>query len=153
MKLAWHDFRAERYCNIFESLLRIRTCTRYFDLPTDISFMKNKWQKAVYLTPPYFSYIFLRWNKQTHFSPLCSLVVFLSTYSGTELDTNVLHAAFIRQVGFQPKALAVPNYYKLFPSLSTFLLNLRWLINSSQRSLWSGAENVSHLSIFSASQF
>lgn len=41
MQPAWHDFRAERCCNISESLLYdIRICTHCFDLPKDMSFMK-----------------------------------------------------------------------------------------------------------------
>lgn len=149
MQPAWHDFSAERCCNISESLLYdIRMCTHWFDLPKDMSFMKingvslnQNHGRTQSIEHQLILVAFSRGeiNKCALF--ICVLPCgFLNTYTGTELDMNTLHAAFIRRAELQPKALTVPDYYKQFPVFNWFPLNLmiHIQINSSQRGILSG---------------
>lgn len=129
MQPAWHDFRAERCSNVSESLLYdIRICTHCFDLPKDISFMKingvslnqnHGRTQSIEHQPILVAFSWGEINKCALF--ICVLPFgFLNTYTCTALDMNMLHTAFIRRAEHQPKALAVPNYYKQFPVFNLF---------------------------------
>lgn len=95
--------------------------TRCFDLPKDMSFMKingvslNQNQSIERQTILGLPFSWGEINKCALF--ICVLPCgLLNTYTGMELRTNVLRVT--RRTELQPKALAVPNYYKLFPVLT-----------------------------------